>query len=74
MDLTLSVVIPAYDEELRLPGTLQAITHYLEAQPYTSEIIVVDDGSRDRTVELAEEHGQAMRRNGQQVALRVIRN
>ncbi|MDQ5853505.1 MAG: glycosyltransferase family 2 protein [Chloroflexota bacterium] len=74
MDLTLSVVIPAYDEELRLPGTLQAITRYLKAQPYASEIIVVDDGSRDRTVAVAEEHGQAMRRNGQQVALRVIRN
>ena len=74
MDLTLSVIIPAYDEEIRLPGALEAITRYLEDEPYDSEIIVVDDGSRDRTVALAEEHSLAMRRDGRRVSLRVIRN
>ncbi len=74
MDLTLSVVIPAYDEERRLPGTLQEITRYLEQEPYASEIIVVDDGSRDRTAQVAEEHGTGMRRDGHRVTLRVIRN
>ncbi len=74
MDLTLSVVIPAYDEERRLPGTLQEITRYLEQEPYASEIIVVDDGSRDRTAQVAEEHGTGMRGDGYRVTLRVIRN
>jgi len=45
----LSVVIPAYNEELRLPGTLRYSVQYLESQPYDSEIIVVDDGSTDGT-------------------------
>ncbi len=49
----LSVVIPAYDEETRLEGTLRDICHYLAAQPYTSEIILVDDGSRDQTARVA---------------------
>lgn len=43
----LSVVIPAYNEEPRLPGTLRHVLGYLSAQPYRSEVLVVDDGSRD---------------------------
>lgn len=50
----LSVVVPAYNEERRLPQTLQQITDYLTRQAYTSELIVVDDGSSDRTAEVAE--------------------
>jgi dolichyl-phosphate beta-glucosyltransferase len=46
----LSIVIPAYNEEKRLPPTLQAIRSYLDASPYPdAEIVVVDDGSRDGT-------------------------
>ncbi len=45
----LSVVIPAYNEELRLPGTLEDVLRYLARQAYRSEIIVVDDGSADAT-------------------------
>ncbi len=45
----LSVVIPAYNEEFRLPKTLSQSLKYLEAQPYASEIIVVNDGSGDKT-------------------------
>lgn len=51
----LSVVIPAYNEEKRLPPTLKAVVAYLDSQPYTWEIVVVDDGSRDRTVERVQE-------------------
>jgi len=46
---TLSVVIPAYNEERRLPRTLTETLSYFHRQPYTSEILVVDDGSRDQT-------------------------
>ncbi len=49
----LSIVIPAYNEELRLLKTLQAIDEYLSGLPRKYEIILVDDGSSDRTVEIA---------------------
>jgi dolichyl-phosphate beta-glucosyltransferase len=45
----LSVVIPAYNEELRLPRTLDDSIQYLRRQPYGAEILVVDDGSTDGT-------------------------
>jgi dolichyl-phosphate beta-glucosyltransferase len=47
--IRLSVIIPAYNEEMRLPQTLRRSIEYLKAQPYTSEIIVVNDGSTDGT-------------------------
>lgn len=45
----LSVVIPAYNEERRLPPNLNRILDYLRPQPYSYEVIVVDDGSTDQT-------------------------
>jgi len=48
----LSVVIPAYNEEKRLPKTLAEIDKYLRKQNYDYEILVVNDGSRDKTVEI----------------------
>jgi dolichyl-phosphate beta-glucosyltransferase len=48
-----SVVIPAFNEELRLPGTLRQTVEYLESQPYSSEIVVADDGSTDGTRDVA---------------------
>ena len=56
----LSVVIPAYNEAERLPRTLDAVTQFLKAQPYTYEIILSDDGSRDMTVQIAEEKLQGL--------------
>jgi dolichyl-phosphate beta-glucosyltransferase len=51
----LSVIIPAYNEELRLPRTLSQSLEYLKAQPYSSEIIVVNDGSTDGTDRIVRE-------------------
>jgi dolichyl-phosphate beta-glucosyltransferase len=45
----LSIVIPAYNEERRLPTTLEKLERYLELQSYTWEILVVSNGSTDRT-------------------------
>jgi len=55
MALYLSVVIPAYNEEKRLPQSLTAVIDFLKKQPYGSEVIISDDGSQDRTVALAME-------------------
>jgi len=46
-------VVPAYNEERRLPASLARILCYLDEQPYAGEVIVVDDGSEDDTVEMA---------------------
>ena len=50
----LSVVIPAFNEEDRIGPTLDALVGYLEAQPYSREVVVVDDGSSDGTVGVVE--------------------
>lgn len=50
--IRLSVVIPAYNEVRRLPGTLEQVTAYLARQDYGSEILVVDDGCTDGTAAL----------------------
>ena len=47
-----SIVVPAYNEERRVPASLARILCYLDEQPYEGEVIVVDDGSEDRTVEM----------------------
>lgn len=47
----LSIIIPAYNEEALIAGTLDSLQTYLSARPEQFEIIVVDDGSQDKTVE-----------------------
>jgi glycosyltransferase involved in cell wall biosynthesis len=53
-DVFLSVVIPAYNEALRLPSTLEHLLHYFDAQAYTVEVIVVNDGSSDATAHVVQ--------------------
>ncbi len=48
----LSVIIPVYNEEKRLPETLNKTNDYLTRQNYDYEVIVVNNGSRDRTSEV----------------------
>ena len=50
----LSIVVPAYNEEHRLPPTLARLHAFLSAQPMRWEIVVVDDGSRDATCAVVE--------------------
>jgi glycosyltransferase involved in cell wall biosynthesis len=45
----LSVIIPAYNEEIRLPSTLECLANYALSTPYSMEILVVDNASRDST-------------------------
>ncbi|MCS6871203.1 MAG: glycosyltransferase family 2 protein, partial [Anaerolineae bacterium] len=46
----LSIIIPALNEALRLPETLRKIDAFLQQQPYSAEVIVVENGSTDDTV------------------------
>ncbi len=50
----LEVIIPAYNEERRLAATLQFTLSYLKSQPYSSAVVVVDNGSVDYTAEIAD--------------------
>jgi dolichyl-phosphate beta-glucosyltransferase len=50
-----SVIIPAYNEEARLATRLEEAVQYYTDQNYSAEIIVVDDGSTDRTPEIVRE-------------------
>ncbi len=51
---SLSVVVPVYNEERRLSVNLSLVLAYLKSLPESFELIVVDDGSTDRTAELVE--------------------
>ena len=57
----LSLIIPAYNEEQRLPSTLTKIQAFLKDQPYDSEVLVVENGSSDRTAAVAEEYSPGVR-------------
>ncbi|HEY6394720.1 MAG TPA: dolichyl-phosphate beta-glucosyltransferase [Candidatus Binataceae bacterium] len=48
----LSIVVPAYNEALRIDTTLRKIPIYAAAQPFPIEVVVVDDGSTDATAEV----------------------
>ncbi|MEK7401141.1 MAG: dolichyl-phosphate beta-glucosyltransferase [Gemmatimonadota bacterium] len=72
--VTLSVVIPAYNEAARLPETLAAVRQFLDVHAITHEVIVVDDGSADDTANRARAGGarvMAERHRGKAAALRV---
>lgn len=63
-----SIVIPAHNEQNRLPGTLEQIFRFLEQQSFSSEVIVVENESVDRTYEVAQEFAK------QHDILQVIRS
>lgn len=64
MRRSISIVIPAYNEERRLPKTLDRVGDYLARSHWDfAEILVVDDGSRDATAAVAERAGARVLRN-----------
>jgi glycosyltransferase involved in cell wall biosynthesis len=56
-DLSLSIIIPAYNEELLLPATLGSLQKVMDSLPLKGEIIVVDNNSTDNTAQIAKNHG-----------------
>jgi dolichyl-phosphate beta-glucosyltransferase len=66
---SLSIVIPAYNEERRLPGTLDRVLEWLSQRRFTFfEVIVVDDGSSDGTARVVEEYAT------KHASIRLLRN
>jgi dolichyl-phosphate beta-glucosyltransferase len=63
----LSVIIPAYNEAQRLQGSLERVVAYLDQQSFTSEVLVVDDGSTDDTATIARNYA------GEHAAVRILR-
>ena len=53
-----SIIIPAYNEERRITATLDTVMSYFETQPYSWELIVVDDGSTDKTAILLSDRSE----------------
>lgn len=51
----LSIIVPAYNEENRLPQTLPKVAEFVQDQVFKTEVIVVDDGSLDQTAEIVKE-------------------
>lgn len=54
----LSIVVPCYNEEQSLPLVAAEVTQFLNASPYPCEVVLVNDGSTDRTIELLAEWSQ----------------
>lgn len=50
----LSLVIPAYNEEQRLPASLESVHAFLSQQSYTWEVVIVENGSSDNTLRIAQ--------------------
>jgi glycosyltransferase involved in cell wall biosynthesis len=67
-DPDLSIIIPSFNEELRLPATLNRIAEYIQTSGRETEVLVVDDGSKDRTAAVAESFRRKIR------SLRVVSN
>jgi dolichyl-phosphate beta-glucosyltransferase len=58
-EIHLSIIIPAYNEEERIGPTLEGIFEFLAGRDYAGEVILVDDGSSDKTVEAAKASARA---------------
>lgn len=54
----LSIIFPAHNEERRLPATLEKTATFLKTQPYEAEILVVENGSKDLTLQIAAEYAR----------------
>ncbi len=55
----ISIVIPAYNEESRLSPTLDRVLNFVRQRAWDAEVIVVDDGSRDRTTDIVRDYAQS---------------
>ena len=56
--LFLSIIIPVYNEENRLPHAMEQVFAFLEKQAYPGEVLVIENGSTDATLQLAQQYAR----------------
>ena len=66
--IKLSIIVPSYNEELRLPPSLDRIAAYVSDSGRSTEVLVVDDGSKDKTADVAASYADRIPN------LRVLKN
>jgi dolichyl-phosphate beta-glucosyltransferase len=66
--IKLSIIVPSYNEELRLPASLDRIAAYVASSARRTEVLVVDDGSKDKTADVAASYADRI------ANLRVLKN
>jgi dolichyl-phosphate beta-glucosyltransferase len=71
-NLFLSIIIPAYNEEKRLPPTLVRIADFLRHQPYNAEVLVVENGSTDDTSMVVEKFLASQLRPDEPFVIRLL--
>ncbi len=71
MDLFLSIIIPAYNEQRCVGNTLDKVLDYFRNKKYPIEIICVNDGSNDNTLNIIEEYKKI---NFNKVDMKIINN
>ena len=65
-----SIVVPAYNEEARLPAGIERLVGFLSAQPWPSELVISNDGSTDRTAGIVRDAAAA----SNSVTVRLVEN
>jgi len=74
LDFFLSIIIPAYNEQRCVGNTLDKILDYFRNKKYFIEIICVNDGSNDSTLNIIERHKEANLENLNNINLKIINN
>jgi len=70
----LSIIIPSYNEESRLPNTLKNAIQFLSQKSFQSELIVVDDGSQDQTFQIASAFLSSQNLPNRTISYQLIKN
>lgn len=55
----LSIILPVHNEENRLPKTLEQVDRFITSRSFKSEVIIVENGSNDRSLEIAREYSRS---------------
>lgn len=74
MDFFLSIIIPVYNEQRCVGNTLDKILDYFRNKEYSIEIICVNDGSNDNTLNIIEEYKETNLKNLNKIDLKIINN
>jgi dolichyl-phosphate beta-glucosyltransferase len=55
----LSIIIPAHNEAARLPGALEQVFKFIDQQAYSTEVLVIENGSHDQTLQVGQEYAKS---------------